>query len=59
MFHLASEAASFYEQVWAKALYEQMAKKADPSSLTMAIRKYAQSTRNNNINQVQIHYRKK
>lgn len=49
--YMESDAASFYKQVWKKELIARLARKIDVSSMTMAIRKYEQSSRNNNINQ--------
>lgn len=53
-FHLGNEAAEFYESIWKKELCKRIEKKADAGSLDMAIRKYSQSTRTNNINQQKL-----
>lgn len=52
--NLENEVAGFYEQVWEGELLKLLMKKADASTITMAVRKYSQSTRNNNINQQKL-----
>lgn len=51
---LDSEAAGFYEQVWERELLKILINSADAATITMAVRKYFQSTRNNNIDQKKL-----
>lgn len=46
-----NEVSDFYSQVWEKELFCRITKKVDVSSFSTAVRKFAQSTRNNNLSQ--------
>ena len=43
--------ARFYKAVWKDILVDHIGKKIDTSSFSMAVRQFAQSTKNNNLNQ--------
>lgn len=55
-FNRAGEAAAFYKQVWEQPLCEKLKKSADASAIATAVRKFAQSARNNNITQQKLVY---
>lgn len=52
--NVENEVASFYKQVWEKQLFELILRKVDASAFTVAVRRFSQSIRNNNINQRKV-----